>query len=158
MKTIIRLVVIFSLVFISFDVIAATTDTIDLSNVLDTRRVIGVVYFAKNKAGLTDASRAEIDQLVGSMMTNLGERGIVRVEGFSSKGKSQRGELNVALKRARNVWSYVRTKHSVRDNLYLTGFDSQQHISKLQGSRVEIAIYANPFNSIHEGLAKQEGR
>jgi len=158
MKAFARITGLLILLIVFGNVAAAAFETIDVSNVLDTRRVVGVIYFPKNHARLTREKYAEIDQLVISALKSCGEHGIIRIEGFSGTGRSRTGELNIALKRARSVWNYVRINHLIHENLYLSGFNSQQQISELHGSRVEIATYANPFISIQDGITFSEGK
>lgn len=139
------LLIIFMLLLIpqSF---ARASENLDVSGVLKSRKVIGVIYFKKNSVKLSKEQQAEIDRIASLVVSQCLPDKIVRVEGFSAKRDRRAGLLNASFSRAKSVWYYLGKMDSVNSsNLYLTGFSAKQSISKLQGERVEIAIYENPF-------------
>lgn len=125
--------------------VAAVPESIDVSSVLHTRQVAGVVYFKANSLSLTKRQKAEIDRIVSSALEKRADNGIIRVEGFATNRDLRSGVLHASLTRARSVWNYLNAKHNIDKDLYLTGFGGKQNISSLRGGRVEIAIYDNLF-------------
>lgn len=150
------LISILLVTFLTPQAFGSDSKSVDVSGVLNTRQLVGVVHFKQNRYGLTRQVKAEIDKLVDSAKKKRGAHGIIRIEGFVSKLDSKQGQLNKGLKRARTVWNYMRTHHNIKDNMYLTGFDSRQNISRIEGSRVEIVVYANPFPVDSSMVAKTE--
>lgn len=125
---------------------AGVSETLDHSGALKSRKVIGVIYFKTDNGKLSKIQRTEIDQIASLVIAQYSPDKIVRVEGFATKGARRADSLNVSLSRAKSVWHYLKKMDSFNsNNLYLTGFSAKQSISRLQGERVEIAIYENPF-------------
>lgn len=125
---------------------AGASETPDFPGVLKSRKVIGVIYFKKDSMKLSKSQQAEIDRIASLAIAQYSPDKIVRVEGFAVKGPRRTDPLTGSLSRAKTVWHYLEKMDSFNSaNLYLTGFTSQQTISKLQGERVEIAMYENPF-------------
>lgn len=151
------LIILLLVAFQTSQVFGSDTESVDVSGVLSSRQLVGVVHFKPNRYGLTRQVKAEIDKLVVSAMKKRGEHGIIRIEGFVSKTDSKQGQMSKSLKRARTVWNYMRVHHNIKDNMYLTGFDGNQKISRIKGGRVEIVIYANPFSAESAKVAKTEG-
>lgn len=118
----------------------------DIHGVLKNRKVIGVIYFKKDSAKLSTIQRAEIDRIASLVVAQYSPDKIVRVEGFTTKRARRADPIKASLSRAKAVWHYLEKMDSFNSsNLYLTGFSAKQSVSKLQGERVEIAIYENPF-------------
>lgn len=125
---------------------ACAFEVLDISSVLKSRNVIGVIYFKNDNVRLSEIQRAEIDRIATLVVDQYPSDKIVRVEGFTTKSPRRRESLQDSLSRAKSVWLYLEKKDSFTSrNLYLTGFSANQSISKLKGERVEIAIYDNPF-------------
>jgi outer membrane protein OmpA-like peptidoglycan-associated protein len=125
---------------------ARASDPLDISGVLKNRKVIGVIYFPKDSVKLSKTHRAEIDKIAALAVAQYSSDKIVRVEGFTSKRAQQADPFAASLARAKAVWYYLEKMDPFKSgNLYLTGFNAHQSISKLQGERVEIVIYENPF-------------
>lgn len=127
------------------------SETPNLQGVLKSRKVIGVIYFKGESANLSKGQMAEISRIASRIDTYYSPDKILRVEGFSSKKTRRTSPFDASLSRAKSVWQYLKkidTLHN--DNLYLTGFGAKQSISKLQGERVEVAIYDNPFKGVTE--------
>lgn len=119
----------------------------NLQNVLKSRKVIGVIYFKGESVKLSKSQLAEISRIASKIETQHSSDKIVRVEGYTSKKTNSDKALDSSFSRAKIVWQYLKKIETLhKDNLFLTGFNSKQSISKLQGERVEIAIYENPFN------------
>lgn len=114
--------------------------------VLKSRKVIGVIYFSSDSVNLTRNQRTEIDRIASQVKAQISPEKIVRVEGFTSRRASQAAQLAASLSRAKSVWHYLEKMEPFNiSNLYMIGFSAQQSFSSLQGERVEIAIYGNPF-------------
>ena len=125
---------------------ARASETLDHSRALNSRKVMGVIYFKTDNGKLTKIQRAEIDRIASLVVAQYSPDKIVRVEGFATKRARRADPLNASLSRAKSVWHYLKKMDSFNsNNLYLTGFSAKQSISTLQGERVEIAIYENPF-------------
>jgi len=125
---------------------AKTSEGLDLTGVLKSRKVVGVIYFTKNNVKLSKTQKAEVDRIAALVASQSFSDKIVRVEGFATKHDHRSGPLTASFSRAKSVWHYLEQKNSFESrNLYLTGFTAKQSVSKLQGERVEIAIYDNPF-------------
>jgi outer membrane protein OmpA-like peptidoglycan-associated protein len=125
---------------------AGTSEALDHSGALKSRKVIGVIYFKTDNGKLSKIQRTEIDQITSLVIAQYSPDKIVRVEGFAPKGARRTDSLKASLTRAKSVWNYLKKMESFNsNNLYLTGFSANQSISKLQGERVEIAIYENLF-------------
>lgn len=139
----------FSLFFsflLSLPSLATATDPVDLPWALKSRKVIGVIYFSSDSSKLSRNQRTEIDRIAAQVKTQISSEKIVRVEGFTSRRAPQPEQLAVSLSRAKSVWHYLEKMEPFNSsNLYLTGFSAPQSFSSLQGERVEIAIYVNPF-------------
>ena len=130
---------------------ARASEALDFPGTLKSRKVIGVIYFKKDSVKLSKIQRAEIDRISSLVIAQYSPEKIVRVEGFTTKPARQTDPLTASFARAKSVWYYLEKMDSFNSsNLYLTGFSAKQSISKLQGERVEIAIYENPFKEKKE--------
>lgn len=125
---------------------ARASESLNVPAAFKSRKVIGVIYFKRDSVKLSKTQQAEIDRIASLVATQYSPDKIVRVEGFTTIHAQQTDPLTASLSRAKSVWHYLEKMDSFsRSNLYLTGFSTKQSISKLQGERVEIAIYENPF-------------
>lgn len=125
---------------------ARASESLNNPEVLKSRQVIGVIYFKNDNIKLSPAHRTEIDRIASQFVAQFPSDKIVRVEGFTTKGSRQADPLTTSLSRAKSVWHYLKKMNSFNSNtMYLTGFNTQQSLSELQGERVEIVIYENPF-------------
>jgi len=125
---------------------ARASEALDFPGALKSRKVIGIIYFKKDSVRLTKFQQAEIDRIASLVITQYSSDKIVRVEGFTTKRSRRIDPLTTSLSRAKSVWYYLEKMDSFNSsNLYLTGFNAKQSISNLEGERVEIAIYENPF-------------
>lgn len=130
---------------------AKASNALDVSGALKNRKVMGVIYFKNDNIRLSRTQRAEIDRIASLIATQYTPDKVVRVEGFTTKRARRADPLTTSFSRAKSVWYYLEKMDSFNSsNLYLTGFNTQQSISKLQGERVEIAIYENPFKEKKE--------
>lgn len=130
---------------------ACASDVLDVSGALKNRKVMGVIYFKNDNMRLSKTQRAEIDRIASLISMQYSPDKVVRVEAFTTKHTRRTDPLTTALSRAKSVWYYLEKLESFNSsNLYLTGFNAQQSVSKLQGERVEIAIYENPFKEKKE--------
>jgi len=140
----------FSLIFVLFLLPhpqARASEVQDIPIALKSRKVIGVIYFKKDSVELSKTQQAEIDRIASLVVAQYSPDKIVRVEGFSTQRDRRHDPLTASLSRAKSVWYYLGKMNSINwPNLYLTGFSAKQSISNLQGERVEIVIYENPFN------------
>lgn len=117
------------------------------SGVLKSRKVVGVIYFKNDSYKLSKNQQTEINRIASLIVSQSSPDKIVRVEGFVPQKSRRTDPLTASLSRAKSVWYYLSKMNFFnRGNLYLTGFNASQSISALQGERVEIAIYENPFN------------
>lgn len=127
---------------------AIVSDPGDSPWALKSRKVIGVIYFSNDNMNLSSDHRIEIARIAYHVMTQISPETIVRVEGFTSRSALQTEQLAVSLSRAKSVWQYLKKMEPFSSsNLYLTGFSAPQSLSNLQGERVEIVIYENPFKN-----------
>lgn len=125
---------------------AKSSEGLDLSGVLKSRKVVGVIYFKNNDVKLSKTQKSEIDRIAALLISQLSPDKIVRIEGFATKAHHNSGPLAVSFSIAKSVWHYLEHQKSFdSSNLFLTGFTSRQSVSTLQGERVEIAVYDNPF-------------
>ena len=142
--------IIFLLMIFAFTLLpqsfAKASESLDFPGVLKSRKVIGVIYFTTDSVKLSKTHRAEIDRIASLVVAQFSPDKIVRVEGFATKHARQTDPLMASLSRAKSVWHYLeKMNYFNSNNLYLTGFDAQQSFSELQGERVEIVVYENPF-------------
>lgn len=136
---------VFSLL-LCFSSYANASEPGDSPSILKSRKVIGVIYFSNDNINLSRNQRTEIDRIASQIMAQISPEKIVRVEGFSSRRAPQAEQLRASLSRAKSVWQYLEKMVPFNcSNLYLTGFSTPQTFSSLQGERVEIVIYGNPF-------------
>ena len=153
MYRIMFLLVMLTLLLVPQSFAAATAPT-DISGVLKSRKVMGVIYFKQKNMKLSRAQQTKIDQIASLVMSQYSPDKIVRVEGFTTKKNRRTGLSSASFARAKSVWYYLEKKGSFNSsNLYLTGFSTEQSVSKLQGERVEIAIYENPFNEKNDSYS-----
>jgi flagellar motor protein MotB len=137
--------VFFSLLLFSLSY-AIASDAGDFPWVLESRKVMGVIYFDSDSVKLTRIHRTEIDRIASQVIPQISPEKIVRVEGFTSRPTRQTEQMAASLSRAKSVWQYLEKMQPFNSsNLYLTGFSTPQSFSSLQGERVEIVIYENPF-------------
>lgn len=143
---VVKLILIaFVLIFIPLSY-ALAVEGQDFPGVLKDRKVIGVIYFKKNSDKLSRTQLSELDRIISKFDRQSSADKILRIEGFSSNRSSRSKMTSDSLSRAKSVWYYLKKKRVVNDDaLYLTAFGAQQKLSSLQGERVEIAVYANPF-------------
>lgn len=126
---------------------AMAAEVSDFSGVLKSRKVVGVIYFTQNTNKLSKSQQEEAKRIASLVASQNSPDKIVRIEGFSAKNNRRSSASNDSLSIAKSVWYYLSKLELINaSNLYLTGFTAAQSISKLQGERVEIAIYDNPFN------------
>jgi len=130
---------------------ARASEALDVSGALKNRKVVGVIYFKKGNIKLSKIQRDEIDRIASLVVDQYSPDKIVRVEGFTTKHARRADPFMTSMSRAKSVWYYLEKMDSFNSsNLYLTGFSAKQSISKLQGERVEIVIYENPFKEKRE--------
>jgi outer membrane protein OmpA-like peptidoglycan-associated protein len=126
--------------------VAMASEPLDFPEALKSRQVIGVIYFTTDSIKLSKTHRAELNRIASLVIAQFSPDKIVRVEGFATKRARQIDPLAASLSRAKSVWHYLEKMNSFNSsNLFMTGFDAQQSFSDLQGERVEIVIYGNPF-------------
>lgn len=126
--------------------VAMASEALDFPGAIKSRQMIGVIYFPANSIKLSRVQHAELNRIAAKIAAQFSPDKIVRVEGFSTKGAQKTDPLMASLSRARSVWHYLEKMDLFNSsNLYLTGFNAQQTLSELQGERVEIVIYENPF-------------
>lgn len=143
-KIILFLSCIYLLVFYPFAATSANTESLDG---LKSRRLIGVIYFNGDSVELSKVQQAEICRIASLIVSQCSSDKIVRVEGFTTKNDPFSTLLPTSFSRANAVWTFLEEMNSFdSSNLFLTGFSAQQSISKLQGERVEIAVYDISFN------------
>lgn len=144
--TVLQLSIILLLILPSL-VIAAESS--DFPSVLKNRKVLGVIYFKENSPDekLSENQQAEIKRIAALAISKKSSDKIVRVEGFAGKVEKGSDPLEASLSRAKLVWYYLRKIDLIKSShLYLTGFNRTQSVSNLQGERVEIVSYENPFD------------
>lgn len=144
-KTVVLL--LFSILFLGSLSFAKTTENPYFAGVLKSRKVVGVIYFNNYGDKLSKNQEADINRIASLVVSQSSSDKIVRVEGFVPKRGPRTNSLNDSLSRAKSVWYFLsKIEFFNSGNLYLTGFNASQSVSELQGERVEIAIYDNPFN------------
>lgn len=137
--------ILISVLVISQSLASVPPVSVDVSKVLNSRKVVGIIYFKANHLGLTKKQKVEIDRIVSSALEKRSKGDIIRLEGFATSRDQHSGIITASMTRARSVWNYLNVTHKLDRDLYLTGFDGKQTISTLRGGRVEIVLYDNPF-------------
>lgn len=144
-KTVVFL--LFSILFMGSLSFAKTKENPCFAGVLKSRKVVGVIYFNNYSDKLSKNQEADINRIASLVISQSSSDKIVRVEGFMPTGGIRANSLSDSLSRAKTVWYFLsKIEFFNSGNLYLTGFGASQSFSELQGERVEIAIYDNPFN------------
>ncbi len=143
-----RLGLILFLLLFPFAVSADETEE-QLKSFLQSRVVVDQVYFTTASNNLSLEAQQKLDSLV----TKLGELStkgyLLRVEGFASPEGSATRNVNLSMHRAMSVRNYLRDKHSLNLDLFLTGFGEYEGTANPEvARRVDIAVYQQPKAAI----------
>lgn len=116
-----------------------------LKSFLQSRKVINQVYFSVASSTLDSESKMQLDSVV-EQLRKLSDGGtLLRVEGFASPEGDEKKNVNLSMYRAMAVRNYLRDKHSLNLDLFLTGYGgTAQEQRPGDARRVDIASYQQP--------------
>ncbi len=116
----------------------------EIDQFLSSRQILGSVHFPMSQVRLEKESAAAIDRLVPKLRSYLQQQNrLVRIEGFSSRKEAVNAKMPLSLQRSLAVKDYLKEKHQLKIDIYLTGFgEKHQQDAKLTNAhRVDIAVY-----------------
>jgi len=116
-----------------------------LKSFLKSRTVIDQVYFNVASNSLSKSARSQLDNIVARLRT-IGEQDkVLRIEGFASPEGDAAKNVNLSMYRAMAVRNYLRDKHDLHPDLFLTGYGGKQDAANPAAARrVDIALYLPP--------------
>jgi outer membrane protein OmpA-like peptidoglycan-associated protein len=120
----------------------------DAETFLGKREVLCTINFSVNSVSITTEA-SEILNLNAPFLKNVNlKEKLVRIEGFSSPEGAKTKNFRLSIDRARAVESFLRVKHGVSLEHYISGFGPSQpeNISAAGKRSVQIAIYDNPWS------------
>lgn len=122
--------------------------TKDAESFLGQREVLCTINFPVNSVAITtEASEVLNNNAPFLKNINLKEK-MVRIEGFASPEGAKIRNFRLSIDRARAVESFLRDKHGVSLDHYISGFGPMQpeNVSAAGKRSVQIAIYDNPWD------------
>ncbi len=119
----------------------------EVENFLANRKLLASVYFQPGSALLQPGARREIDELASRLRRELGEGEVLRVEGFASQEGTYETNVVLSMARAKAVRDYLRDRHGIASEPFLTGFGPQKSVveQRERMRRVEVALYDDAF-------------
>jgi len=139
-----------TLYFVAFTVNAGNLKIVtsrDAGSFLGQREVLCTINFPVNSVSITTEASAVLNNNAPFLKNvNLKEK-IVRIEGFASPEGAKTKNFRLSIDRARAVESFLRDKHGVSLDHYISGFGPLQpeNVSAAGKRSVQIAIYDNPW-------------
>lgn len=120
----------------------------EVQSFLDSRRVLGSVYFPPGSHTLTGAAKKAIDRTVAEIDALDLEKTLLRVEGFTSPTGIKAENVELAMERAYSIVNYISDKHTLPANLFLIGLgaDDSPGTPSHRLQRGEIAVYDDHLN------------
>ncbi|BCR05017.1 hypothetical protein DESUT3_20860 [Desulfuromonas versatilis] len=118
----------------------------EVEQLLATRKVLATVTFSMGSASLDDTARAAIDRAAKELSTLAKDKALVRIEGFSSPEGEANSNISIAVMRARAVEDYLRGRHQIPVEIYLSGSVDRvgaEGRDLALRRRAEIALYDN---------------
>lgn len=116
-----------------------------LKSFLQSRTVIDQVYFSTASNELSIKAKSRLDKIVVTLNEYDSKGYLLRVEGFASPEGSSTKNVNLSMHRAMAVRNYLRDKHNLNLDLFLTGFGAHESASDPEVERrVDIAVYQQP--------------
>ncbi len=129
--------------FLLFSMSAFADETEDqLKSFLQSRVVIEQIYFETATSKLSQKTCNVLDRLIPELREKAADNVLFRVEGFTSPEGSALDNFNLSMSRALTVRTYLREKHDLDFEMFLTGFGPVD-LSKgnEESRRVDIAMY-----------------
>lgn len=119
----------------------------ELAKFLASRKLLTTVHFAVGSAALDERAKRKIDQVVARLKEVDLDQTLIRIEGFASPEGSFAGNISLSMRRAKSVQDYLRNRHQLQADLFLTGFCARgkEEADPEKLRRVEIALYRNVF-------------
>ena len=116
-----------------------------LKSFLESRTLIDQVYFNVASSSLSHATKTQLDQVATRLREMEGQGQLLRVEGFASPEGDAKKNVNLSMYRAMAVRNYLRDKHALHLDLFLTGYGGKaENIQPDAARRVDIASYQQP--------------
>lgn len=138
-----RLLLTLFVLLLPFNAMADKTET-QLKAFLQSREVIDQVYFSAASAQLSVKARADLDRLA-SKLHSVAPQHLLRVEGYASPEGSDAKNVELSMRRAITVRNYLRDRHGMNLDIFLTGFGGESAAAKPRlERRVDIAVYQQP--------------
>ena len=110
---------------------------------LESRQVVGQVFFAYQASALTAVARQHLDELAAKLDNHRQQGRLVRIEGFASTDGLPRHNSRLSVQRALAVKDYLLDRHRLQIDVFLTGFGEKHATDGRLASerRVDIAVY-----------------
>lgn len=134
---------LFSLLVFTSTVAGADAQPEEVKVFLSSKQTLGTVRFAEDSAALNALARKEIDRIVLQLREAQGSRQIVRIEGFAGRAGTDESNVPLSMMRAKAVVDYMRKRHNLGSNFYLTGYGNKVDgvSTSEEKGRAEIAVY-----------------
>ena len=115
----------------------------EIEQFLASRQVIGQIFFPCKVTTLSSQAESIIDQRVPELKALKRKGKLLRIEGFASADGNPRTNSQLSLERALAVKDYLKDRHQMKLEVFLTGFgESLSTDGKIgQERRVDIAVY-----------------
>jgi outer membrane protein OmpA-like peptidoglycan-associated protein len=144
-----RLFLSFSLILaVALPAAASDSQATEFSDFYLSRKVLGVIRFEPGATRLDRTAKKEIDRVVPKLRQVDRQRAVVRIEGVAGPGGSDRSNVPLAMLRAKAVLDYLREKHHLGTDMFLTGYGSSAAAGEAThpACAAEIALYEDPWN------------
>lgn len=116
-----------------------------IKSFLQSRVVIDQVYFEVASSKLSLDSQRHLDSLVPLLLKQKSDSSLFRVEGFASQDGYPARNVSLSMSRALAVHNYLREKHDLTLDVFLTGFGAvDTAVNTEKSRRVDITVYQKP--------------
>jgi len=134
------------ILFMLFPMFCVADQTEDqLKTFIQSRVVLGQVYFAPAAAQLSQKAVETLDRIAPVLNEKNADHLLFRVEGFSSPDGNSKDNVSLSMSRALSVRNYLSEKHQLNVEVFLTGFGpADTAVSHEESRRVDITMYNQP--------------
>jgi outer membrane protein OmpA-like peptidoglycan-associated protein len=130
-----------------------------LISFLDSREVMEQVYFEPSSSKLSPVARKQLDAVIPRIRKADTASALFRVEGFAGPADQSQSDVGLSMYRALAVRNYLRERHGLNVEVFLTGFGTINPSGGEQESRrVDITLYQKPveFSALFENQENVE--
>ncbi len=124
-----------------------------LKQFLTSRTVIASIKFSPGSFKLDAAAKEALNINISNIKDFDLKQKVIRAEGLADSAIANGGKLDLNIRRVKAVEDYLRTRHKLKIERYLVGFDSAASSTvKLEENQVDIVLYDNVWNLEQVGV------